>query len=138
MAQSRVGELERRIVALYQETFPAESVPADPARAFDERLREQRELANHLGVTGGGVSVLEILRLISERIPTGMDISLSDLRLERHSVSARGYTQDFVTVDRIRAELEQVDAFREVVLSDVVNEPSRGGKSCWSRSSVSS
>ena len=127
--QSRADELQRRIATLYAQTFPGETVPSNPARTFDTRVREQRELANHLGVTGGGVSVLEILRLISERIPAGMDISLSDLRLERHSVRMHGYTPDYETVDRIRAELERVEAFREVVLSDVVTEPRRGGKS---------
>ena len=73
--------------------------------------------------------MLEVLRHLSERIPESLEISLTDLRLERHTVRARGYTRDFVSVDRVRAELEKVDVFSQVRLSDVVNEPRRGGKS---------
>jgi cell division ATPase FtsA len=114
---------------VYEATLPGETAPAEPTNALEAKLRETRELANHLGVVGGGISVLEVLRHISEHIPADLDISLSDLRLERHTVRARGYTRDFNSVDRMRAELEKVDAFEEVVLSDVVNEPRRGGKS---------
>jgi general secretion pathway protein L len=128
-AESRADNLRDELARIYQQTFPDETTPPDPADTLATRLRESRELANHLGVTGSGISVLEVMRLISERIPQNLDVSLSDLRLERHSVRARGYSQDFVTVDKVRAELEKVDWFEEVVLSDVVNEPRRGGKS---------
>ena len=81
------------------------------------------------GSMGGGISILEVLRLISERIPPDLDISLSDLRLERHSVRAKGFSPDFESVDRVRNELQRVPAFEQVVRSDVVNVPRRGGKS---------
>ena len=128
-AERRGTALREAVASLYQQTFPNDPVPQDAAPAFDAKLRETRELANHLGVIGGGISVLEVLREISDRIPANLDISLSDLRLERRSVRARGYAQDFVSVDRVRAELEKVDFFERVTLSDVVNEPRRGGKS---------
>ncbi len=74
---------------VYEATLPGETAPAEPADAIEATLRETRELANHLGLVGGGISVLEVLRHISERIPPSLDISLSDLRLERHTVRAR-------------------------------------------------
>jgi general secretion pathway protein L len=128
-AESRSSTLHDEITRMYLAAAPGEGAPPDPVAALETRLRDSRELANHLGVTGGGISVLEVLRQISSHIPDSLDISLSDLRLERHSVRARGYSQDFVSVDRVRSQLEAVPFFQEVVLSDVVNEPRRGGKS---------
>lgn len=117
------------LTQFYGQIFPDEEKPRFPARAFDEKLKEARDLASHLGVMGGGVSVLEVLRQISERIPPELDVSLYDLRLERHSVRARGYSPDFESVDKVRGELEKVPVFDSVVLSDVVNVPRRSGKS---------
>ena len=124
--QARANE---KLAQFYSEIFPQEQKPRNPTRAFEEKLREARDLASHLGVMGGGVSVLEVLRQISERIPPDLDVSLYDLRLERHSVRARGYSPDFESVDKVRQELEKVAVFDSVVLSDVVNVPRRSGKS---------
>ena len=126
-ARRHAGALQQRIAEVFAQAYPNETPPDAPAQALTQRLRDARELANHLGVTGSGISVLEVLRLISERIPANLDISLSDLRLERHSVRARGRSPDYESVDHVRAELERVEAFEEVVLSDVVKEPRGSG-----------
>ena len=118
-----------KLAQFYSEIFPQEQKPRNPTRAFEEKLREARDLASDLGVMGGGVSVLEVLRQISERIPPDLDVSRYALRLERHSVRARGYSPDFESVDKVRQELEKVAVFASVVLSDVVNVPRRSGKS---------
>lgn len=128
-AGAHADALRAQLRSIYLETSPGETPPPDPARALEAELRETRELANHLGVTGSGPSVLEVLRRLSARIPPALEVGLSELRLERHSLSAKGHSPDFVSVDRVRAELEREPLFREVELSDVVNEPRRGGKS---------
>lgn len=128
-AGARVDALQAELARVHELTFPGEAVPADPVAALENRLRQSQELAAHLGVTGSGLSALDVLRLISERVPEDLDISLSELQLERRNLRARGYSRDCNSVDRMRAALARVAAFERVELSDCVNEPRRGGKS---------
>ena len=122
------ASLRTELAQIYTTAFP-ETPPTDtPLRAIEARVRETRELASHLGVTGNNLSPLEILREISERTPSDLDIGLTDLQIERYSVQARGYAPSFEAVDRIRTELSKVEAFENVRLSDVVSDPRRGGK----------
>lgn len=128
-ARGRVNALRAQVSDLYAQTFEGEPVPEDPVAELETRLRDERELANHLGVTGSGLSVLEVLRHLSDRIPESLDVSFSELRLEQHNLSARGYAPDYASADRMREQLLGVDSFEEVVISNVVNVPRRGGKS---------
>ena len=114
---------------LYARTFPDEPAAEQPVRELETRVRETRELADHLGVTGSSVGVLEVLREISARIPEGLEMSLRELRIERRSVQARGYAKDFESVGRIRELLAESSRFSEVRVSDVVTDVRAGGKS---------
>ncbi len=114
---------------VYQKSFRNASPTQDPVKAIETRVREIRELANHLGVTGDNLSPLEVLREIITRMPEQPNIGLTELKIERYSVQARGYAPSFETVDQIRAELSKVEPFENVRLSDVVTDTKRGGKS---------
>ena len=114
---------------VYQKSFRNASPTQDPVKAIETRVREIRELANHLGVTGANLSPLEVLREIITRMPEQLNIGLTELKIERYSVQARGYAPSFETVDQIRAELSKVEPFENVRLSDVVTDTKRGGKS---------
>ena len=128
--EGRAETLRSQIASIYEATF-AEPPPAgdDPFAALEARVRETRELSDHLGVTGNGLSALEVLREISARTPPGLDVALTDLAIERYSIQARGYARDFESVDRIRAELVKYAWFEDVRLTNVVTDPRRGGKS---------
>jgi type IV pilus assembly protein PilM len=128
VVSAREGALKDALAQVYGETFP-EAPPAPNAfAAMQSRMRETRELAEHLGVTGTGRSGLDVLQEISVRIPPNLDIALTELNIDRRTVQARGYAQDFESVDKIRKVLSAVDWFSDVRLSDVVNDPRRGGK----------
>jgi type IV pilus assembly protein PilM len=125
--QRHVDQLRTRIGELHAQTFPDRPVPADPMRALEAELLEARGLADHLGVTETVLSPLDVVREISARVPAELDVSLNELRLERHSVRASGASEDFRSVDKLKQQLQQVPEFAEVILSDVVSEPRRGG-----------
>lgn len=129
---SAVGSRQRALrdaaAQVYAETFPEAPPAPNSFAAMQSRMRETRELAEHLGVTGTGRSGLDVLQEISVRIPPDLDIALTELNIERRSVQARGYAPDFESVDKIRKVLSGVEWFSDVRLSDVVNEPRRGGK----------
>jgi general secretion pathway protein L len=124
----RATRLREAIANVYAQTFPDAPPESDAFRALEQRVQSTRELAEHLGVTGTGLSGLDVLREISGRIPNELDVSLTELNVERRSVQARGYARDFESVDRIRKELSGVEWFEEVRLTDVVTDPRRGGK----------
>ena len=89
---------------------------------------ETRDLAEHLGVTHAGLSALDVLRGISERLPPDLRVVLTELNLEPRSIQARGYARDFESAGRVRSELERLDWAEEVRLTDVVTDARTGGK----------
>lgn len=127
-ARDSMEAYQTQLENVYSQTFPGEELPRDPAARIREKLRDTRALADHLGVTGTGLSVLEVLRFISDRIPADVDVSLRELTVRAKGIDARGHSPDFESVDRLREELAKVPHFRDVVLSDVINDRKRGGK----------
>ena len=117
-----------QIEQICAQTFPDADCAAEPYQTFAREVRATRELANHLGVTGNGLSALEVLRELSERILPGLDISLRELKIERRSVLARGHSKDLRSVDRMKEALARFEWFEEVRLTDVQTDPRRGGK----------
>lgn len=125
----QVNALTAQLQALRDQTFP-DSAPAPyELGAMEAEAREMVELADHLGVTDTGLSSLGVLQEISSRLPDSLDLWLSELRIERRSVQARGSAADFETVGRLREELLGSGEFSDVRVSDVVTDPRSGGKS---------
>jgi type IV pilus assembly protein PilM len=126
--ERRAAALEAHIAALYEAAFDAPPPNGDAFAALEQRARETRELASHLGVADHGLSALEVLRELSSRIPAELDVSLTELAVERRTIQARGYAKDFEAVDKVRAELARYEYFADVRLTDVVSDPRSGGK----------
>ena len=99
---------------------------AQTVLVIGDHPRDLAQLATHLGVTGGGTSPLELLREISG-LPAELEVSLEELRIERNSIKARGVTQDFRTVDRVKEELSKVPQFKEVTAGNVQNRQRAAG-----------
>ena len=127
--RARADALRVQLQVVYQATFPDAGASDNPFAALEAETRETRTLASHLGVTGSGLSALEVLRVMSERIPSDLEVALTELKIERRTIQARGYAADFESVDRIRSVLSSYEAFQDVRLSDVVSNPRSGGKS---------
>ncbi len=125
-ASRRSSALRDRIAELHEAALPGAPVPSDPLAGLEKQWVETEQLATHLGVTGGGASPLELLREISG-LPAELEVSLEELRIERNSIKARGVTQDFRTVDRVKEELSKVAQFKEVTAGNVQNRPRAAG-----------
>ncbi len=118
----------RTTASICSQVFPQISCSERPFEAIESEVRSTRELANHLGITGNGLSALDVMRELSERVSPELGISLRELKIERRSLLARGHSQDLSSVDRMRKALAQVEAFEDVRLTDVQTDPRRGGK----------
>lgn len=126
--EGHVQALERSLGAIHQQTFPGSRADGDVMRAMELEFGRTRELADHLGVTSSGLSVLDTLREISTRVPAELGITLDELRIDRKSVTGRGHTPDFVSADELRRQLAATAGFGKVLVSDVTNDTRRGGK----------
>ncbi|MCP4007372.1 MAG: pilus assembly protein PilM [bacterium] len=124
----RVEQLRADVASIYQQTFPDAPPVDDPLPVMETKARDMNELANHLGVMNLGLSVLDVLREISNRTPEELDISIDDLRIERRNIVARGRSNDFVSADQFKAELAKFPAFKQVLITDVKTDTRRGGK----------
>jgi type IV pilus assembly protein PilM len=127
-ASHRIGQLRAEVASILTQTFPDAQPGSEPLQVFEARAAETRALAAHLGVTGKGLSVLEILRYISSLTSESLDISLDELSIERQSLVARGHSADFVTADQLKAELSKFEGFQRVLVTDVKTDTRRGGK----------
>ncbi len=124
----RVAQVQAQLASIHQQVFPDAQPSSAPLEALEKRAAETRELAAHLGVTGKGLSVLEILRQISALTPESLEVSLDELTIERQSVVARGHSADFVSADQLKAELSKFEGFGRVLVTDVKTDSRRGGK----------
>jgi general secretion pathway protein L len=126
--ERRIDALEANLAGVFKQAFPEASPAADPLAELERRVGETRALADHLGVTRTGLSALEVLRAISDRLPEDLQVVLTEVNLEPRTIQARGYATDFESAGRVRTELQKLEWVDEVRLTDVVTDPRRGGK----------
>ena len=120
---SREARAHEQLERIHAQVFPDAPVPPDPAASLAGALQDGRELAAHLGVTGRGLTVLEILRLIAPEMPQDHKVRLVELRIERNSVRAQGIAKSYEALDRVRERLAAIDGFQQVTLADVAKIP---------------
>ncbi|MEE9281098.1 MAG: pilus assembly protein PilM [Myxococcota bacterium] len=128
VSESQVEALEQTIASIHQQTFPQSPADGDVMRVMELEFGRTRELADHLGVTGRGLSTLDALREISMRVPTQLDVTFDELRIDRKNITGRGHTPDFVSADQLRRQLSRTAGFGKVLVSDVTNDTRRGGR----------
>jgi general secretion pathway protein L len=128
ISESRVETLQQTLASIHTQAFPNSRADGDFMQAIEREFRGTRELADHLGVTGRGLSILDALQEISTRVPAELDITFDELRIDRTNITGRGHTRDFVSADQLRSQLSRIEGFGSVLVSDVVNDSRRGGK----------
>ena len=126
--QREADALRGQVATICSQTFPQVSCGEQPFEVIESEVRSTRELANHLGVTGSGLSALDVMRELSERVSPELGISLRELKIERRSLLARGRSKDLRSVDQMREALTRVESFQDVRLTDVQTDPRSGGK----------
>jgi general secretion pathway protein L len=126
--RSIAAELDRRIKAVFHETRPDVKRVVDPMGQMHQSLDEMRRRSKALGLYGGNVTALDILREISTRVPPNLDVTLDLLSIDEERIRLHGSTRSFELVERFERELEKVPFFSEVNVGDVKAERD-GGKS---------
>ena len=129
ISESQVEQLQQTISSIHHQIFPNSRATENFMQEMETEYGRARDLADHLGVTGRGLTILDALSEISTRVPAGLDITFDELRIDSKNITGRGHTPDFVSADQLRRELSRIDGFGRVLVSDVVTDSRRGGKS---------
>ncbi len=126
--RSIAAELDRRIEGVFRETRPDVKRIVEPLPQMRQSLDEMRRRSKALGLYGGNVTALDILREISTRVPSNLDVTLDLLSIDEERIRLHGSTRSFELVERLETELEKVPFFSQVNVGDVQAERD-GGKS---------
>ena len=123
----RADVLEAEVARLFTEVFPGRAVPADPARALRNEIREARQRAELLGVYRGNLSALDLLAVLSAQVPKNLEVTFEELSIDGKVIRVRSHATSFETVDRLKAELEKEPLFTRIQTSELQADARRGG-----------
>jgi len=84
-------------------------------RAKIEELKREPLLSSEVGLEG--MSVLDLMREITLRMPEGVRVDMRDLDINKGRVAITGETDSFKSVDKIKAGLQKFTGFKRVALT---------------------
>ncbi len=126
-AQSRLAELDTKIVATVTSSYPdvtADRVAGQPSVALailQEKSAESQARVELLGATISGVPpTLEMLKALSEGVPAASEarIDVRELSINDDVVNFKAETDSYETAARIEAALQKVSRFKQARKSD--------------------
>jgi Tfp pilus assembly protein PilN len=126
LQQRRIAELDQQIAAVFSETFPEVKKPADPYQQMQIGLQELKKNAALPGEALPAAHSIDILKSISDSIPTETAVVLERMVLGPDSILISGTTAAFNAVDEIKGHLERVAGFKKVTISSANTD--RSGK----------
>ncbi|HPJ66895.1 MAG TPA: GspL/Epsl periplasmic domain-containing protein [Desulfobacteraceae bacterium] len=117
LLKERAGRLDQEMASVFRQTFPEVRRIVDPLQQMKIKINETRKLAGVLPGTASDIPVIEILKDISERIPSTVNINVTRIGIDLETVRISGKTDTYSTVDRIQNVLEGSGYFSEVSIS---------------------
>jgi hypothetical protein len=123
--QNRLDDLNRRIRAVFTDTFPDVRTVVDPLQQMRVSVREARREAG-LSQGGGRMRVIDILREMSLRIPADVDVDFGQTVIGEDGVRVSGSTGGFDSVDRVKNSLTGMPGFSTVNISSATVDKSGG------------
>jgi type II secretory pathway component PulL len=108
---------EQKVTGLFRQAFPEVTNVRFPVLQMKQKIKE---LETSSGLLPGGVAsnrkALDVLRDISQRIPTSLDVDVSNMVIDGEKVRISGDTDTFSTVEDLKNSLEPSDYFKSVTL----------------------
>jgi general secretion pathway protein L len=118
----KADRLERQAAAIYADLFPGQAVPERPMSALSEAVSEARERADFLGLYGGNLSALDLMTLLSARIPPDIKLKFDEIAIDRKVIRIKVTTDSYESMDRLENELRGEAVFADV---DVAGQAKR-------------
>ncbi|MCC6543234.1 MAG: pilus assembly protein PilM [Nitrospirae bacterium] len=117
--EERYNAIKKEMRKVFMETFPETKNIVDENQQFKSSVEEMRKKVEALGGgTKGEVTSLDILNVISEKIPKEMQVDVDDIMIDKSKLRVQGETDSFESVEKIKKEFESVGFFKKVDVSD--------------------
>jgi type II secretory pathway component PulL len=118
MKQRHYEQLNAEIRRVFTSTFPEVRNIVNEVQQMRSKIQEVKRGSLVVTDTGDeGMSVLDLMREITLRIPEGVSVDVKDLAINKGRVAITGETDSFESVDKIRAGLQQFARFKRVGLT---------------------
>jgi len=122
LESSKADRLERQASSIYTELFPGEPTPERPMAALGRAVTEARDRADFLGLYSGNLSALDLMTLLSARIPPDLKLKFDEISIDRKVIRIKVTTDSFESMDRLENQLRGEPVFAAV---DVAGEAKR-------------
>ncbi len=117
--EARYKTIRAEIRKVYMETFPEAKNIVDESQQLKSAVDELRKKVASLGGgTSGGVTSLDLLTTLTEKIPKDINVNIDDLMIDKTKIKVQGDTDSFENVERIKREFETVPLFKKVDVGD--------------------
>jgi general secretion pathway protein L len=108
--KKRHNHLQGEIASVFKKTFPDVKRIVDPVHQMKVKMREAKESTLLPAESLVQRALVDVLRDITLRIPTGPNVDVSSLRI-------KGLTDTFNTVDEIKNGLQESSYFKDVAIA---------------------
>jgi general secretion pathway protein L len=115
--KKRCEALDKKITAVFKETFPEVKRIVDPAKQMKVEINNLKASSAAQPAIAGDRTVLAMLKDISEKIPESLDVHISRMVLDADALRISGTTDTFNTVDKIKNSLSSSECFSTVTIS---------------------
>jgi general secretion pathway protein L len=120
-----VGE---EMAAIFKKTFPGVTKVSEPFTEMQARVKSAQGPASPAPLLYGNKRVLGLLADISARIPATVTLRVSRLSIDRESVSLKGTTDTFNSVETIKSSLAASSKFKSVqIVSATADKEKKNG-----------
>ncbi|MFP3981176.1 MAG: type II secretion system protein GspL [Desulfobacterales bacterium] len=115
--EKRVSRIDDRITAVFQSTFPEAQRMVDPVQQMKSRLQQVKGKKGFSENVSADVSNVDILKDISQLVPSGTNVVITRFVRDDDSVRLSGLTDNFNAVDDIKMQLEKSAYLGEITIS---------------------
>ncbi|HEY4485021.1 MAG TPA: pilus assembly protein PilM, partial [Nitrospiria bacterium] len=116
MQEDRYRQLKTEVRTQFREMFPDVKIVVDEVQQAKSAVADLRKRSNLLGAVGR--SPLQLMAELTRRMPASVKVEVQDLVIEPGRVRLEAETNSFDSVDKIKAAIEESDAFKEATVSD--------------------
>ena len=115
--KKRYRMLDQKITEVFRKAFPDVKRVVDPVQQMKVKVNEVKTSAISVPGTDLNISVLDLLKDISQRVPKPLEVHVSRMVIDRETMRISGKTDTFNTVDNIKSGLGASKYFSAVTIS---------------------
>ncbi len=117
--EAKYKDMKAEIRRVYMETFPEAINIVDENQQLKSAVDELRKKVAALGGGAGrGMTSLDLLNIITEKMPKEVPVNIDDLVMDKTRIKVQGDTDSFENVERFKREFETISFFKKVEVAD--------------------